>query len=293
MEEKKVCLIGFAKPSRDKAPWKDESYEFWGCNEGYVLDFPKTDRWFQIHPFVSFSRAENLSDPKHFEWLQKEHPFEIYMQTKYQFVPNSIGYPLDELVMMFGRKYFRSSFDFMIALALAEGYKTIGIYGFEMSSGTEYEHQRPSAEYWIGVAEGMGVKIELPLNGNLLRGSVYGFEDNSVGLRQNLELRKGLLDQQFQTANKEFSVLTGATDALAKIKDHATLHPDEGMDIGTAFNESQEKMIRQGALLNTLNGAKMEVDVMINIFNGHSGVAPVQEENDEKEKDDGTKKEDS
>jgi len=50
---KKVCIVGFAVTTRKQVPW-DEDYEFWGCNEGYVQDFPKIDRWFQIHPYISF-----------------------------------------------------------------------------------------------------------------------------------------------------------------------------------------------------------------------------------------------
>lgn len=287
MKERKVCLVGFARPSRNETPWDDESYEFWGCNEGYVLPFPKIDRWFQIHPFVSFSRSDNQNDPKHFEWLQKEHPFDIYMQRKYQFVPSSVGYPIDELDMMFNRKYFRSSFDFMIAMALAEGYTTIGMYGFDMASGTEYGHQRPSAEYWLGRAEGMGVTIEMPLRSNLLRGSVYGFGDNSVGFRQQLEIRKALLDKQQVDANNEFQKLNGACDALDKIRRFAVAYPDDPLDVTKAYSEEQEKMIKQGALLNLLNGAKMEVDVMLKIFDGHSG-STIKEE-----KEDGNKKEES
>jgi len=287
MEEKKVCLIGFAKTTRHLAPWDDTSYEFWGCNEGYVQDFPKIDRWFQIHIFESFSRAENPNDPNHFKWLQQEHPFEIYMKRKFQFAPSSVGYPLDELVMMFGRRYFRSSFDYMIAMALAEGYTTIGVYGFEMASGTEYEYQRPSAEYWIGRAEGMGVKIELPLNANLLRGTLYGMEDTSVGFRQQLELRKGILLTQQRDETAHFNRLHGAMIELEGIKNATLLNPNQPMDIGILINERQAQMIEKTALLNLLNGAKLEVETMINIFDGHSGTTAVEE----KEKDDDKKKE--
>lgn len=288
MKEKKVCLVGFATTTRKQTPWEDDSYEFWGCNEGYVQEFPKKDRWFQIHIFESFSREGNMNDPNHFKWLQQEHPFEIYMKRKFQFVPSSVGYPIDELEMMFGRRYFRSSFDYMIALALAEGYTTIGVYGFEMASGTEYEHQRPSAEYWIGRAEGMGVKVELPLTTNLLRGTLYGMEDNSVGFRQQLEIRKGVLLAQQTDETAKFNRLHGAMRELEGIKNATLLNPDQPMDIGILIDERQKQMIEQSALLNLLNGAKLEVETMINIFDGHSGANPVQE----KEKD-GDKKEET
>lgn len=286
-KEKKVCIVGFARPTRNETPWEDDSYEFWGCNEGYVLPFPKIDRWFQIHPFISFSRKENLNDPNHFEWLQKQHDFDIYMQRKYSYIPNSIGYPIDEFEMLFGRKYFRSSFDYMIAMALAEGYTTIGVYGFDMASGSEYGYQRPSAEYWIGRAEGMGVKIELPLNPNLLRGSVYGFEDNSLGFRQSLEIRKGVIAAHHTKEKQKFDELNGATIVLGKIKNHAINEPENPFDIGVEFDKYQNEMVKQSALLNILNGAKMEVDTMLKIYDGQAGVEPFYT----KEKEDAEKKE--
>lgn len=290
MEEKKVCIVGFASTSRGQVPWAEPGWEFWGCNEGYVQEFPVIDRWFQIHPFISFSRADNPSDPKHFEWLKERHPFEIYMQKWFPFVPSSVQYPLEEYQILYGRKYFRSSFDYMMAMAIAEGYKEIGVFGFEMASGTEYAHQRPSAEYWIGIAEGMGIKIREPENWNLLRGSLYGFEDNSVGFRQQLEIRLAILKNQLQLQNNIFNSLHGASKELDEIRKYAIEHPTEPMDIGKKFQERQEEMVKQNNLLQVYQGAKMEVENMINIFDGHSGTKAA-EKVIEKPEEDNAKKE--
>lgn len=287
MKIKKVNLIGFAPTTRGETPWLDPDAEFWGCNEGYVQEFPVISRWFQIHPFVSFSRENNPNDPKHFEWLKKEHPFEIYMQKHYEFIPNSVQYPLEAYITWFGREYFRSSFDYMMAMAIAEEYTDVGIYGFEMASETEYAFQRPSAEYWIGRAEGMGVRVTMAKNSNLLRGSLYGFGDNSVGLRQQLEMRAQVLKNQLIKERSAFDCLNGATSELAEIQKFAVTTPTEPMDIGKRFAERQEEMIRQNNLLQLCQGAKLEVDNMIRIFDGHSGnnVVKITEEKDGTEAD--------
>ena len=274
MSKKKVCLVGFAITTRKQTPW-DEDYEFWGCNEGYVQDFPKIDRWFQIHPYISFSRADNMNDPKHFEWLMQEHDFEIYMQEKFPFVPSAEKYPLDIYTQWYGRRYFRSSFDYMMAMAIMEGYEEIGIFGFEMASNTEYHHQRPSAEYWIGRAEGMGITIREPNGWNLLRGSLYGYEDNSVGFRQQLEMRSAFIRKNLEKEKQNFYKLNGACEELERLLNLAKNPENTGFDPNKDFTDRQNEMIKQGALVNTYTGAQQEVENMIRIFDDHSGMKSV------------------
>ena len=285
---KKVCIVGFAHTTRKQTPW-DEDYEFWGCNEGYVQDFPKIDRWFQIHPYISFSRADNTNDPNHFKWLMEEHDFEIYMQEKFPFIPSAEKYPLDIYSQWYGRRYFRSSFDYMIAMAIMEGYEEIGIFGFEMASGTEYFHQRSSAEYWIGRAEGMGIKIREPNGWNLLRGSLYGFEDNSVGFRQQLEMRSAFINKKSKEEEQKFYKLNGACEELDRLVNLAKNPDNIGFDPARDFNTRQEEMLKQSGLLNIYVGAKQEVDNMIRIFDDHSGMKSVasaeQEEQDAEKKE--------
>ena len=47
-------------------------------------------------------------------------------------------------------------------LAIEKGYKEIGIYGIDLSTTKEYQEQRPSVLYFIGLAKGLGIEIILP-----------------------------------------------------------------------------------------------------------------------------------
>ena len=49
----------------------------------------------------------------------------------------------------------------MIALAVYQGATEIHLYGIIMAKGKEYAHQKPSVEFWIGVAKGRGVKFRV------------------------------------------------------------------------------------------------------------------------------------
>ena len=67
------------------------------------------------------------------------------------------NYPLQAVIDRFGVDYFTSTVDYAIALALYEGFTEIEFYGINMVYESEYEYQKPGAEYWIGRAQGMGV----------------------------------------------------------------------------------------------------------------------------------------
>ena len=69
------------------------------------------------------------------------------------------NYPLSEISNYFNTDYFSNTVDYAIALALYKGYEEIDLYGVNMEEGTEYRYQKPSVEFWIGIAKGMGVKI--------------------------------------------------------------------------------------------------------------------------------------
>lgn len=74
------------------------------------------------------------------------------------------------------QRVFRSTIDFLIAAALVEDFERIELYGIDMGSSTEHKYQVPSASFWIGLATGRGVEVELPEETTLLRGKVYAYE---------------------------------------------------------------------------------------------------------------------
>jgi len=180
----KVAIVGFA-PSWKETPWDDQSYEIWCLNEFYkvgnqIKNF-RADRWFEIHDRNSKSK----SNPEHQKFL-KECPCPVYMWKKYDDIPNSVKFPKDEIINFFeekgckGARYFTNSISWFIAFAIYEGFKTIAVYGVDMATDSEWGWQRPSCEYWIGLAEGMGIEVIIPPSSDLLKCTqLYGFESNN------------------------------------------------------------------------------------------------------------------
>jgi hypothetical protein len=91
-------------------------------------------------------------------------------------------YPLHDIIDEFGSEYFTCSISYMIAYAMYIGVSEINIYGVDMSIGSEYSFERPSVLYWIGRAEGMGIKVNSNLNEGLF---LYGYEMDKIISMEN------------------------------------------------------------------------------------------------------------
>ncbi len=114
---------------------------------------------------------------------------------KYEEIPLSEAFPLEECAKEFGLPYFNNTIAYMIAYALLKGAEEINIYGVNQASSSEYFYEKASVEYWIGVANGKEVKVvingdksellsnKMRFGGNLL----YGFNQTYEQITQAKE----------------------------------------------------------------------------------------------------------
>ena len=70
--------------------------------------------------------------------------------------------------------YLSSSIAYELALAIAEGFEEIHLYGVDLTTEAEYAWQKPGVEFLLGYADGYGTKVVLPGNCPLLKGALYG-----------------------------------------------------------------------------------------------------------------------
>jgi hypothetical protein len=90
----------------------------------------------------------------------------------------AVPYPLAEMEDRFGG-YWACTFAYQIALALSEGFTTIGLYGVELAYGTPRERtvEWANVAWWAGYAEAKGVTLELPAKSRIGRHTHrYGLE---------------------------------------------------------------------------------------------------------------------
>lgn len=170
---KKVAIVGFSESSRHLAPYDDPEWDIWAMNQLY-RHIPRATAWWEMHQRKDFL-ADQVPGTDYLKWL-KECPIPIYMIDKFEDIPNSIKYPIEDMVATFG-DYFYSTISYMIAQAIVDGYEEIGLWGIDLSHDSEYEYQKPSAEYLLGVAIGRGIAISLPSQTALLKGQYrYGYQ---------------------------------------------------------------------------------------------------------------------
>ena len=191
---KKVAIVGFAASSMSLAPFHDPTWSIWAMNQLY-RKIPRADRWFEIHKNWDEHVVEGTD---HFGWLASA-PIPVYMVERIAGIHNSVRFPI-ERIMGPHPDYFTSSVAFMIALAIEEGFKEIGLWGIDLIVGDEYFYQKPCAEFWLGVAHGKGITITLPNTTALCKQSHrYGYQQEPESLVKMSELvkrRQALLDER-------------------------------------------------------------------------------------------------
>ncbi|KKW05508.1 MAG: hypothetical protein UY40_C0017G0001 [candidate division CPR1 bacterium GW2011_GWC1_49_13] len=176
----KVCIIGFAD-SKTQAPYDDPDYEFWGVNEMWAdKTIKKCDVLFELHDYKWICEGKRLKE--HIKWLRENKDVPVFMQRHFDDIPLSIPFPKDDLIQKYG-SYFTNTISWEIALAMHLGFREIRLYGVNMSNDIEYSSQRPSCEYYIGLARGMGITVYIPPESDLLKSMyLYGFEDGELSI---------------------------------------------------------------------------------------------------------------
>ncbi|MGE5358212.1 MAG: hypothetical protein ACM3NQ_04285 [Bacteroidales bacterium] len=251
---KRVVLVGFAN-SKECVPWDEKPDEVWGINDLWNWFGAESQRywtrWFEIHPRDTIGLVNESHEPrqggeadraKHLAWLRGQPVGKpIYMQEAYPDIPASVAFPLEALIAKFERRcpayrrYFTSSIGMMLALAIAEGrdddfrplpdqdhFDRIDIYGIDLAGDTEYQYQRPNAEWFAGFASGLGITVTCHPDSAMFKGEcIYAYERTpaeqgpltlSYFVKQKADLAKQMEQQQeiAAKANATINTLHGA-----------------------------------------------------------------------------------
>ena len=116
-------------------------------------------------------------------------------------------------------KYFTNTVSWMIAYGIIANFRKIGVYGVDMAQDSEYAHQRPSCEYFLGWAQGAGIQIDVPRSSDLLKAPyLYGYEDGGImtvkykARLKELAERRGILERQRNEAHEAALQVAGAME---------------------------------------------------------------------------------
>ena len=200
--EKRIAIVGTAPTWRD-VPWGDPGLECWLLNDMHVLNPPRADRWFDLHPFHQmFFRTEGqklyaheipagtfVRPAGHIEWL-KQQTIPVYVQEAALLgSPSAVTFPREAVIQRFGTA-FASTPAWMVALAILDGATEIHIYGIHLATEWEYVKQKPNMLFLMGVAAGLGITIVLPKGCPLIATThQYAYEDDPDIPKQRLQRR--------------------------------------------------------------------------------------------------------
>lgn len=166
---RKIAIVGYTISQR-QAPWDHPDWYVMGMNNMHtVVQNTRWDGWIDLH-----DRRTIEADPVHLAWLRELHPFPIYMLHPSPEFPSSRPFPAAELAARFG-DYFTNTVAWQVAWAITQvewaigDGAEIGVWGVDMAQGTEYAAQRPSCEYHIGLARGMGIDVTVAETSDLLK----------------------------------------------------------------------------------------------------------------------------
>lgn len=200
-QSRKVGLLGSGFKSLACTPWLDPSWTFW-VHASSLLSIPhlRADRVFDLHPRHVFTMERKNGFKNYYEFLQ-HCPTLIYMQNRYEEIPQSVRYPLEMVRQQWPTVPLGSTTAYMIALALLEGVTHLGLWGIDYQSSTEYEEQRANAELWCGIAIGMGVQVVIPAVSPLCHEPklLYGYESHTPELYAARLEKKRLLSKRMPT----------------------------------------------------------------------------------------------
>jgi hypothetical protein len=211
---KKIAIIGTTTSMMD-APYKDNSWEIWGLNGAYS-GIPKWDRWFDMH---DMSVLKQVHKPTYFDFL-KSAKDKLMLNKKYKDFPDAGVFPYQELVDKYG-KYFTNTVSWLIAYAIEQEPEEIAIYGVNMAQDTEYAKQRPSCEYFLGIAQGKGIKVTIPESSEMLKAThLYGFEKvpsiiaKMPDKRREINCNQNEIEKELEEAKSKVNQINGYIQAI-------------------------------------------------------------------------------
>lgn len=177
VDDRPLVLLGTGTSQRH-APWDDVSCLFWG--KSYMIgQVPRLDVAFEMHAPPKCFDAGHLGS-----CVGREMP-PLVMQRTWSEWPTSLVFPLDAARAAFtvpgrARPFLTSTPAYMLALALLQDHKPreIQLFGIDLAQGFEYQLQRPSFEFLLGIAHAVGIRVVVPAASELLRARfLYGYED--------------------------------------------------------------------------------------------------------------------
>lgn len=233
-----IAILGTATSSMELAPFKDPRWAIWACSPGAypICAKNRSDCFFELHRWMPTPPGQ-FGAPGTKPWFSPEfdvflrnHAGPVFMSQVEPTIANSVRLPYEYLIENYGHYFWQSSISWMLALAIevlgpraAKGEDvSIGLWGIDMSATEEYAYQRPACQHFVGLAKGLGIKIILPPESDLMRPpTMYGIgEMNPRHIRMSARHAEvsAALAQYVQTRDQATQHILSLQGAKAEIE---------------------------------------------------------------------------
>jgi len=239
IKRKKVAFVGASVDTMTGASklFGNPEWEIWVANAMYQTwpdMIPYITRMFDLHSRDMRGHSPGPdTNPGKWKWYGQQRNMSIFLRQTHDDIPMSVKFPRKEVREFIREKsldptftFFRSSFSWMLGLAMYEGFEEISLFGIEMGEATEYAYQQLSFAYLIGLARGTGIKVNILPESQLLKCVVeYGFDDEAVvnfAFKKRYQMLQGRLNEfgrQEQEARDQRNKMHGALSNMQYVND--------------------------------------------------------------------------
>lgn len=194
----RVAIVGNAKNPQPVVQMAQDGWELWGLNAIYPFgdaNLPWARR-FNLHMFEHLKRDWPQGLRYEVERMRQMPNVPLYVLDSWlradgsKMLPNEQIFPGEEMMAnQPGGRYRAGSWDWLVAYAAYLGAAEITLHGVYLSLDSARDEPisaRACLEYWIGYAEGKGIKVglfdcDLMYQYHLVRSrTVYGYDDVAV-----------------------------------------------------------------------------------------------------------------
>ena len=154
----RITILGAL--SRQKYFNRKNTNEVWGLNGIRFKWIKRWDRMFNLHMREHLERDWEWGLKKDIKWSKKHKDCKFYVCDKWKELPHAIIFPRKKMNYFMRPNYHCGSFDWLVAFAIHEKVTEINLHGINLVHEThEPISARACLEYWCGVAEGQGIKV--------------------------------------------------------------------------------------------------------------------------------------
>jgi len=159
-----VVMVGAHAPYEGE---KTPETEIWCINRGF-RNQDGCDRVYMMDTLEAFWKSEHrrtqfLDEVNGASWrvILREHRDEI---------PRSERFPIEDLLTRLPHPFFTCTLAYMVAQAIRERFERIVMHRiYVLPQSSEYFEQLPCIDFWLGLAIGQGIRVEVSEDSDLCR----------------------------------------------------------------------------------------------------------------------------